>query len=225
MHGDLSTRLQEEFGPVGPLVWVALLAAAKRSPVQGRFTYTTVREAWDLLGFIEPVDNFDLEGLWRRLGQLKKTRRTRHGRVTNITVTRWKEWNDPESTRLRDQRNPRSGGRNTGETPANSCVEDGSDSDSESESDIDSDSKADLLLNRAMEEVTWRATARGETIKNPKALARVIADCYRGHPNGSGVCPSPVHGLEALNWHRARREDEDQARRAEAARNRGGTVD
>jgi hypothetical protein len=99
------TRLQEEFGPAGLAVWVALLTAAKRAHVQGQFSYTTETEAWFNLGIIDPP--FPLSDFLKVTGQLKKTRKRRRGRITDIQITAWEEWNDTQNTRPGREEKPR----------------------------------------------------------------------------------------------------------------------
>lgn len=99
------TRLQEEFGPAGLAVWVALLTAAKRAHVQGQFSYTTEEEAWRNLG-ISGVE-FSFDEFLRVSGQLKNTRKRRRGRITDVQITAWEEWNDTQNTRPGREEKPR----------------------------------------------------------------------------------------------------------------------
>lgn len=105
------TRLQEEFGPAGIGVWVALLTAAKRAHVQGQFSFTTEAEAWANLGIVDPPFSFD--EFVKVTGQLKKTRKRRRGRITDIQITAWEEWNHTEKSEVTRQRNARSKQENT----------------------------------------------------------------------------------------------------------------
>lgn len=110
------TRLQEEFGPAGVAVWVALLTAAKRAHVQGQFSYTTEEEAWRNLG-IHGAD-FGWDDFLKVTGQLKKTRKRRRGRITDVQITAWEDWNDTQKTRPGRGENPRSDSGLTGQEDA-----------------------------------------------------------------------------------------------------------
>lgn len=100
------TRLQEEFGAAGLGVWAAMLTAAKRAHIQGTFTFTTEEEAWINLGITTPP--FPLEDFLRVTGQLKKTRKRHRGRITDVQITAWGQWNDTIKSDVRREQNARS---------------------------------------------------------------------------------------------------------------------
>lgn len=120
------THLQEEFGPAGLAVWVAMLTAAKRAPIQGTFSYTTESEAWEKLGILEPPFGFD--EFVKFTGRIKKTRKRRRGRITDVQITAWEQWNNTEKSEITRARNARSKRENTGDLQS---------TESESEIEID----------------------------------------------------------------------------------------
>jgi hypothetical protein len=75
-----------------PGVFVALLTAAKRHNPQGRFSWTTEEDAWNQIGL--PVDNFNFtfETFIRCLGDLKQTRKTSRGRIKEVQIRSWGDW-------------------------------------------------------------------------------------------------------------------------------------
>jgi hypothetical protein len=140
------TRLQEEFGPAGLGVWVAMLTAAKRAHIQGTFSYTTEEEAWATLGIHSPP--FPLADFIAVTGRIKKTRKRRRGRITDVQITAWEEWNDTLKTRPRDLKDTKSDAKDTqktqkvtDKTPGQSTrlVTTERDSDTESEREIEID--------------------------------------------------------------------------------------
>jgi len=124
------TRLQEEFGPAGVAVWVALLTACKRAHVQGQFSYTTEAEAWSNLGITGAEFTFDQ--FLKVTGQLKKTRKRRRGRITDVQITAWEDWNNTKNSEVTRAQNARSRRDNTSDLPM-------TESDSESEIEIEID--------------------------------------------------------------------------------------
>lgn len=143
----LALRLRERFGPVGLILWPAFLCACKRSPIQGRITFGSDTEALYLMGLggLDLVDGngvkFELDDFWTLLGQLKQTKRTRRGQLSNVTSTHWERWQDDsrrhaEAEKKRRQRAQTKGdttGTAEGHVPANVPA----DSDSDSDSDFD----------------------------------------------------------------------------------------
>lgn len=102
--GKTSIALQERFGPLGLLVWICLLAAAKRSAVQGEVEIG-LDTAWSDFGIRGDVP-FTAEEFFAFTGRLQQTSRARftggerrHGRVTTVTLTQWKVWNATLPTR------------------------------------------------------------------------------------------------------------------------------
>lgn len=89
--GDFGAKLGERWGIEGIGAWMLFLAACKREPVQGTFTFTSDAEAWTKLGATATA--FTLDEFFRFTGQHKKTRRRRHGRVSYVSCTSWNTWN------------------------------------------------------------------------------------------------------------------------------------
>ena len=122
------THLQDEYGPAGLGMWVALLTAAKRAPIQGQFSYTTEAEAWQQLGIVDPPCTFD--EFVSFTGRIKKTRKRRRGRITDVQITGWEQWNNTQKTRPERGDNP-------SVTPLFTSPMDALESDSESDIEID----------------------------------------------------------------------------------------
>lgn len=142
-HSTTGTRLQEELGPAALAAWIGLLAACKRSPIEGRISFTSESEAWQIIGILEPKRlGFTLEEFLDVLGRLKQTRRTGNntprtrnktertprGRVTNVQVTHWEQW-----------QRPRSEPRNANEKQTKSERDAPPDQDQDQDHDIDPD--------------------------------------------------------------------------------------
>jgi hypothetical protein len=126
--------LQEEFGPSGIAVWVALLTAAKRAHVQGQFSYVSEAEAWEKLG-VHDV-SFSLEEFLRVTGRMKKTRRSRRGHITDVQITGWEEWNDA----------PRTG---SGRSQKSWSQDDSARQDRASERDSDTESEREIEIDES----------------------------------------------------------------------------
>lgn len=109
--GTFGSKLADKWGIEGIGCWMLFLAACKRERQQGIFVYTSEAEAWGKLG--PQAVRFTLNEFFSFTGQQKKTRRTRHGRVTYVSCTSWKTWNTPKQRgETQDGRgeNPRSDG-------------------------------------------------------------------------------------------------------------------
>lgn len=87
------TRIQQDYGLEGIAVWAMLLAAAKRSQLQGTIIWVSEAHAWSLLGVVEPPSGFTFEEFVGLLGKLKQARTRRVGRESHTTLTRFSEWN------------------------------------------------------------------------------------------------------------------------------------
>lgn len=136
------TRILDEFGNEGLTLWVAFLTACKRAPIQGRISYGSEAEGWSQLG-IDPVEGLDLDTFWTFTGRIKKTRRTRRGRITNVVCTVWEEWNDEPRTGTGRRQSAWSDGtfarQIRSESADNPFEKRALESDSERESDSDSE--------------------------------------------------------------------------------------
>jgi hypothetical protein len=100
--GEFGSKLIEKWGMEGICAWLLFLAACKREPVQGTFTYTTDEEGWRKLG--AAATGFSLDTFFTHTGHQKKTRRTRHGRIKYVTCTSWDEWNTPGPGRQKSRK-------------------------------------------------------------------------------------------------------------------------
>lgn len=93
-------RILDRFGPAGVCLFVALLCAAKRSRIQGQITYASDSEAFDILGIrnLELADaagdKWTLDDFWKFTGTQKQTSRSTRGRVKNVKVTSWSQWQE-----------------------------------------------------------------------------------------------------------------------------------
>ena len=92
LHKRTARTLLDKLGPCGPLVFVALILKAKDGATPGTFTYTSEESAWEKLG-LEGVDvGFTLDEFLKVTGRLKQTSRTPVGRLMNVKLTRYEEW-------------------------------------------------------------------------------------------------------------------------------------
>ena len=108
---DLGVDIRERFGVVGLAMWVGFLAACKRNIVPGKIRYSSEAEALSMLGLpgVDLVDEeyapFTLDEFWTFLGQRKQTKVTRSKRLTNVSATRWEQWqNDARTERERERK-------------------------------------------------------------------------------------------------------------------------
>jgi hypothetical protein len=72
------------------------------------FSYRSEDGAWLELGVAEPP--FTLDEFLRVTGRMKKTRKTRRGRITDVHITVWEEWNETPRTGSGRVSNPTSKG-------------------------------------------------------------------------------------------------------------------
>lgn len=93
-HGKTGATILAKHGNVGLLVWVCLIAAAKRSTVQGQYIHVSDAETWTNFGLSADPPNFTFESFLTTTGRIKQTSRTRHGQLLYVTLTRWRDWND-----------------------------------------------------------------------------------------------------------------------------------
>lgn len=119
------------------------MTAAKRAHIQGTFSYTTEEEAWANLGITPPT--FSLEDFLVVTGQLKKTRKRRRGRITDVQITAWEEWNNTEKSEVTREQKARWQREFTNETPTSER-----DSDTESEIEIDESNPFFKFLKKGM---------------------------------------------------------------------------
>lgn len=112
-------RILDRFGPAGVCLFVALLCSAKRSRIQGQITYASDSEAFDILGLrkLELVDKdgaaWTLDDFWKFTGTQKQTSRTTRGRVKNVKVTSWSQWQETLTREMAADRMRRLRGEST----------------------------------------------------------------------------------------------------------------
>lgn len=135
------THLQDQYGPAGLGMWVALLTACKRAPIQGTFSYTTDADAWEKLGIVDPPCTF--EEFVAFTGRIKKTKKRARGRIKDVQITGWEQWNNTQKTRPGRSDSPRS------EAEIRSR-EDAYESDSESDIEIEESNPFFKFLKRGM---------------------------------------------------------------------------
>jgi hypothetical protein len=106
MHSTTGTKLQE-LGPGAVEAWIGMLAAAKRAPIEGRFSFVNESEAWEKMGVTHPERlSYTLEDLLNTLGRQKQTKKTRRGRVTNVEITQWEHWQKSRSDGINPTQKP-----------------------------------------------------------------------------------------------------------------------
>lgn len=106
-HGSTGARLIEEFGAKGLLVWVCLIAACKRSLVQGQYEHVSDAETWATFGLSQDPPDFIFEEFLRTTGRLRKTTQRRSGRILYVSLSSWEEWNKIDKRGLDSARKSR----------------------------------------------------------------------------------------------------------------------
>jgi hypothetical protein len=112
-------RILDRFGPAGVCLFIALLCAAKRSRIQGQITYASDSEAFDILGLrnLELADAhgtaWTLDDFWKFTGTQKQTSRSTRGRVKNVKVTSWSQWQETLTREMAANRMRRLRGEST----------------------------------------------------------------------------------------------------------------
>ena len=191
----LGQKLRREFGNEGLAVWVALLAAAKRYPVEGMISYSNDADLWGLLGVDPPA--FTADAFFKVTGAHHETRRSRRSGLMKVTLTNWDDLqrrrprpSDDRSTTTRRRTNDASTtSKDPGQgaelrTTTRQDKDKDSDSDSEQvafaaesrsiEEEKSSDEFAAFVDARALAEVR-RRQSNGKQIDNPSGYARTIA--------------------------------------------------
>ena len=128
-------NLLQRFGRDGLLVWVLVLAAAKRSLTQGEFDYVSEHDGWRQLGLADDPPPFTLHEFFAYTGRIHATRTTskrpkNDGQTTEIRA--WNDWKTHAERQLDAYKKARKRGKNTRDTRTNMR---GTDSDSDSDSD------------------------------------------------------------------------------------------
>lgn len=112
-HKNTCHALMQKLGPGGPLTFLALLARAKDGHTPGTFSYASDAIGWEKLG-LEPDDvGFTLDEFFHATGRLKQTSRRRHGRVWNVSITRYERWQQESERYEAAVRKSRSRGKTT----------------------------------------------------------------------------------------------------------------
>ena len=134
--------LKKKWGMEGVCAWALFLAACKREPVQGTFTYSTEEEGWSKLGAKATL--FSLEDLFNVTGRLKNTSRRRSGEVVYVSCTKWGLWNDAYGRQLEAEKKASIRAQNRGDSPPPKPGQskDVNRTDSELELDSESERKA-----------------------------------------------------------------------------------
>jgi hypothetical protein len=186
-------RILERFGPAGVCLFVALLCAAKRSRTQGHISYASDAEALDILGLRNlPLanssgDKWTLDDFWKFTGTQKQTSRTYRGRVKNVKVTNWSQWQESLTREFAAQRQRRWRATNGRDNPvtANEQVRDSRVTDIDLDNDIDKD----------MREV---ASQRGQVNPQTPDLPRPQVPEWVPEPTVNGTPdPSVIANLRA----------------------------
>lgn len=92
LHKRTAKKLLHELGLGGPLVFVALILKAKDGATPGTFTYTSEASAWEKLGLEDADVGFTLDEFLKVTGRLKQTSRTPVGRLMNVKLTHYGDW-------------------------------------------------------------------------------------------------------------------------------------
>lgn len=132
------TKLYNRWGMEGLCSWVLLLAAAKREPLQGTFTYTSEAEAWTKLGATALAFGFDEFVTF--CGRQKQTKRTRSGRINYVEITGWKRWNNAWKNQQDSERNA----SKSGDSSATNSLPAGDVNASEVEVDLEVEGELEL---------------------------------------------------------------------------------
>jgi len=197
-------RLQERFGLAGIGAWVLLLAAAKKSPVEGQVTFASDEEFWRLLGLRDPP-GFSPSAFLSTTGQFHQTARRRRGRLTDVSIPQWgglQRWRDGSRPEVGGSSTPKKAKpertntwRERNESGWNTAA------DLDRNQDQDKDSDPSLAPDRAREEVTdallyvcgWAKSEITERVRAELALAA-------GELTLVGATASDVH-RRARNYH------------------------
>lgn len=116
MHKRTANTLLEKFGPAGPLVFLALILRAKDGSPPGTFTYPTEALGWDRLGLPDLDVGFTLDEFFTATGRIKQTSRRRNGRVWNVYLTRYADWQKDAKRYEEATKKARTRAHSTGDT-------------------------------------------------------------------------------------------------------------
>lgn len=130
-------KLEAKWSMEGLCTWMLLLAAAKREPVQGTFTYTSEVEAWTKLG--ATATGFTFDEFASFCGRAKQTRKTRSGRITYVEIRGWERWNDDWERQSASQRMTRKRGKSTRTVGERSEHDARTEADTETEGEVEAE--------------------------------------------------------------------------------------
>ena len=120
-HKKTFHRLLAEFGPWGPLVFIALILEAKNGNPPGTLEYPTESVGWSKLGFENTIPDFTLDEFFAATGRLRQTRKTSRERQQIIVLSQWERWQNERRSyveRERKSRNRALSKRDTNGTPS-----------------------------------------------------------------------------------------------------------
>jgi len=132
-------KLNDRWGMEGLAAWMLLLAAAKREPVQGTFTFTSEAEAWTKIG--ATAASFSFDEFLTFCGRAKQTRKTRSGRITYVEITGWKRWNDDWKRETQSRQKSRKRAQNTETMDGRYGDDTGTEGESEAESEYEGEAE------------------------------------------------------------------------------------
>lgn len=116
--GGTGTTIRRHYGLPGLAVWIAYLAACKRSTPQGQLTYASEADAWEKLGLADTRPDFTLHDFFRLTGRLHKTSTQRaSGELTTTTCRVWDEWQQNIRRAQDADKKRRKRAENTGDKP------------------------------------------------------------------------------------------------------------
>lgn len=190
------TRLHDKWGMEGLCTWMLFLAAAKREPAQGVFTFTSEVEAWTKLGAV--ATRFDFAAFITFCGRNKQTRKTRSGRVTYVEITGWKDWNDAWRTQQDSEQKSRKRATSKPTKRRNS----GADAETEVEAEAEDEYEAEGAPARAAVQAEFGSLPI--SLEKVIELERVLKAC-RGADEGSmGVLRSEARDVTLAGIARVR---------------------
>lgn len=115
-HKRTARALSDKLGPCAPMVFIALILKAKDGAVPGTFTYASEAAAWEKLG-LEHIDvGFTLDEFLKVTGRLKQTSRTPVGRLMNVKLTRYGDWQKDARRYEEATKKSRTRDKSTGDT-------------------------------------------------------------------------------------------------------------
>lgn len=207
----LAVRLQDELGWAGPTLWLAFLAACKRSFPQGQISFVSDADALAQMGLGGlPLVNArgeeqSLETFWTLLGRTKNVRRTSRGHVVNVRATHWEQWQDTEQRedereKKRRQRAKNKGdntGTRRGQVSENVPLENEKEKEKEIPPHTPPPRGANKHASLNDETATAEALAAPTADAEPVNLAAAVKAALPAKPAANGRRPAATEGIEA----------------------------